>query len=81
MHFFFNIEWLKNKNPVLVSFLEGIGGHCDQQLEIAKAVDACYYLANKQYVAPLSFFQNVLTYFLTGSKTAVKINSAGKLFY
>lgn len=72
---------VEEQKPSSGFFLEGIGGHCDQQLEIAKAVDACYYLANKQYVAPLSFFQNVLTYFLTGSKTAVKINSAGKLFY
>lgn len=46
----------------------------------AKAVFAAYYLANKKYVASLSFFQNVPIYFKTESKTGVKIISAGNLF-
>ena len=48
---------------------------------MTKAVDSVYYLANAKYVAPLSFFQNVLLYYLTGSKTGVKINSAGKCIF
>ena len=74
------IGWLSNRNAVLVSLLEGIGG-TTRHLEMSKAVDSVYYLANAKYVAPLSFFQNVLLYYLTGSKTGVKINSAGKWFF
>lgn len=63
--------------------LEGIDDkNLDSQLAwgFAKAVFAAYYLANKKYVASLSFFQNVPIYFKTDSKTGVKIISAGNLF-
>ena len=63
-----------------MSLLEGIEG-TTRHLEMTKAVDSVYYLANAKYVAPLSFFQNVLLYYLTESKTGVKINSAGNVFF
>ena len=64
------IGWLSNRNAVLVSLLEGIGG-TTRHLEMTKAVESVYYLENAKYVAPLSFFQNVLLYYLTESKTGV----------
>lgn len=78
---YISLEWIAQRNKVLLS-LDGVrDGALHRELEIAKVVDAVYYMANTRYVAPIAFFQNVLTYFLTGSKSSVKINSGNNSEY
>ena len=77
------LEWLTQKNQVLISFLEGCTKVSLKQDTPPKkirafltAVDQIHYTRNLLYVSSFAFQRNFTNYCLTGSKTALKLTNA-----
>jgi hypothetical protein len=73
--------WLKERDAVLTSFLAAaancvISEKLDQKmLCITGAVDSIYKARKLNHVAPLPFAQNLISYYITGSKTVTLLNN------
>ena len=70
-------RWLKQRNPLLLSFLNGVTGvTVDNSSEkkinaFTHIVEQIYYTRNLNIITPFSFRQNLVMYSSTHSKTAV----------
>ena len=70
-------RWLKQRNPLLLSFLNGVTGvTVDNSSEkkinaFTHIVEQIYYTRNLNIITPFSFWQNLVMYSSTHSKTAV----------
>ena len=70
-------RWLKQRNPLLLSFLNGVTGvTVDNSSEkkinaFTHVVEQIYYTRNLNIITPFSFRQNLVMYSSTHSKTAV----------
>ena len=74
-------EWLANRNKILLAFLCGAGmveERCSvkKQVALIRSVEDVYYLRNLNLITPMAFGLNLLTFFVTGSKTAITYNGA-----
>ncbi len=75
------IDWVNQRNGVVVSFLTGIGGFDigllqdkhEYLLPIARALEQMYMIRDRSYISPLAFLLNMCIYTLTGSKLAVDL--------
>ncbi|KAJ8322266.1 LOW QUALITY PROTEIN: hypothetical protein KUTeg_000737 [Tegillarca granosa] len=76
-------DYISERNAVVLGFLRGICGtqkdldDTKTNVKIAKAIEHVYNLTNDNFVAPLCFSSNLLTYYITGSKNACVLNSSG----
>lgn len=74
-------DYVSSRNHVIKSFLEGIIDEIPSKknsaMETARCIDYIYYMRNSTFISPLSFMQSLLTYYVTGSKAAVVLNSVG----
>ena len=70
-------RWVKQRNPLLLSFLNGVTGvTVDNSSEkkinaFTHIVEQIYYTRNLNIITPFSFRQNLVMYSSTHSKTAV----------
>ena len=70
-------RWLKQRNPLLLSFLNGVTGvtvdnSCEKKINaFTHIVEQIYYTRNLNIITPFSFRQNLVMYSSTHSKTAV----------
>ena len=70
-------DWLDERNPVICSFIRGISGHTTSLLPLAKTVEQMYVTRDPKFVSPMAFSQNLLSYYVCGSKTAIQFSSKG----
>ena len=78
-------EFVKERNKIVVSFLEGISGlNFESDLSdgkfygIACAIESIYLLRNFNWVLPNSFILNLIQSFISGSKSVTAVN--GKVY-
>ena len=68
------------RNNIVVSFIKGVIGKDvtdGTMVSVCKTVEHLYHARNQKFISPISFCQNLLTYYVTGSKFAAQINSRG----
>lgn len=74
----FNLkDWLQERNHVTVNFIKGICNDACEEIRLAKTVESIYGCRNNSFVSPMSFSQNLLGYYITGSKSALRIGCKG----
>ena len=77
-------EWISEHDPVLTSFVKGVGGLSTDESSstkkktyaFAKSLDQLCYVKNLNYISPISFSENLLSYNIAGSKSASAIIGA-----
>ena len=75
-------NWLSDRNPVLINFLYGCSGVNEETdsnkktMALVHAIEQILYARNLLLVTPFAFQRNLISYSLTNSKTAVKLNGS-----
>jgi len=75
-------SWLRERNRVLIAFLEGVAGKLKSVMKPKKflalvmCVELIYFLRFLNFIGPLSFRINLIQYFSSASKVVATLNGA-----